>query len=71
MDIIEMARALGKEIQKDARFLRIEAAKKANDEDQSLQETIEKFNLKRVELSSEINKEDRDVEKLTQVWTKN
>ncbi len=67
MDIIEMARQLGKEIQKDARYLRLDAAKKANDEDQTLQELIEKFNMKRVELSTEINKEDRNVDRLTEL----
>ena len=45
MDIIEMARELGKEIQKDARYLRLVAAREANDADQNLQELIEKFNL--------------------------
>ena len=67
MDIIAMARELGKEIQKDSRYLRLEAAKRANDEDQDLQVAIEKFNLKRVELSTEINREDRDVNKLSQL----
>ncbi|MGN0664007.1 MAG: YlbF family regulator [Negativibacillus sp.] len=67
MDIITMARELGKEIQKDARYLRLVAAREANDADQGLQELIEKFNLKRVELSTAINSEERDVDKLTQL----
>ena len=67
MDIIAMARELGKEIQKDERYQRYVAAREANDNDQTLQDLIEKFNLKRVELSSAINSEDRDVDKLTQL----
>ncbi len=67
MDIIEMARELGKEIQKDPRYIRLVAAREANDADQNLQELIEKFNLKRVELSQAINSEERDVDKLTQL----
>lgn len=67
MDIITMARELGKEIQKDPRYLRLVTAREANDADQSLQELIEKFNLKRVELSQAINSEERDVDKLTQL----
>ena len=46
MDVIEMARELGKAIQQDERYKRIDAAKKANDEDSQLQELIVKFNLK-------------------------
>ncbi len=38
MDVIEMARELGKAIQQDERYKRIDAAKKANDEDSQLQE---------------------------------
>ncbi len=67
MDMIAMARELGKEIQKDERYLRLVAARTANDADQELQELIEKFNLKRVELSSAINSDTRDVDKLTQL----
>ena len=36
MDIITMARELGKLIQQDERYKRIDAAKKANDEDEKL-----------------------------------
>ena len=53
MDIIAMARELGKAIQQDERYKRIDAAKKANDEDQALQDLIVKFNMKRSELTTE------------------
>lgn len=64
MDIIAMARELGKAIQKDERYKRIDAAKKANDADQALQDLIVKFNMKRSELSTEMAQENKDPEKL-------
>ncbi len=67
MDIITMARELGKAIQQDERYLRIDAAKKANDEDKELQELIERFNMKRVELNMELSKEPQDKDKLMAV----
>ena len=67
MDIITMARELGKLIQQDERYKRIDAAKKANDEDEKLQELIAKFNLKRSELSVEMSQENKNPEKLNQL----
>ena len=64
MDIIAMARELGKAIQQDERYKRIDAAKKANDADQALQDLIVKFNMKRSELSTEMAQENKDPEKL-------
>ena len=67
MDIITMARELGKLIQQDERYKRIDAAKKANDEDDKLQELMAKFNLKRSELSVEMSQENKNPEKLNQL----
>lgn len=64
MDIIAMARELGKAIQQDERYKRIDAAKKANDEDQALQDLIVKFNMKRSELTTEKAQENKDTDKL-------
>ena len=64
MDIIAMAREVGKAIQQDERYKRIDAAKKANDADQALQDLIVKFNMKRSELSTEMAQENKDPEKL-------
>lgn len=64
MDIIAMARELGKAIQQDERYKRIDAAKKANDADSALQDLIVKFNMKRSELSTEMAQENKDPEKL-------
>ena len=64
MDLIKMAREMGKEIQATEAYKAYEAAKKANDEDQSLQDGINEFNLKRMALNQEMQKEEKDSAKL-------
>ena len=67
MDIIKMARELGKAIQEDDRYLALRLATQSNDEDQALQDMIGEFNLKRVSLNQEVQKADKDQEKLNQL----
>lgn len=64
MDVIQMARELGKLIQADERYKTYESAKNINDKDEKLQKLIEQFNLKRVELNTEMVKDDKDTEKI-------
>ena len=64
MDIIEMARELGKAIQEDDRYLALRLATQSNDEDQALQDMIGEFNLKRVSLNQEVQKPEKDQEKM-------
>jgi len=64
MDIIQMARELGKEIQKDERYLNMQVAVQNTDKDAKLQDMIGQYNLKRMSIESEIQKPDRDQEKL-------
>ena len=64
MDMIELARELGRQLQKDERYLAFEAARVASDEDQELQDLIGEFNLKRMAINNEAQKEDRSDEKL-------
>ena len=64
MDIIEMAKEMGKAIQADERYKALMRTKKANDEDQELQDLIGKFNLIRLELNNEVSKENKDQQKL-------
>ena len=64
MDLIQMARNMGKEIQATAEYKRLQAAIKANDEDKSLQDGIGEFNLKRMEMNQEMQKEEKDEKKL-------
>ena len=64
MDLIQMAREMGKAIQASAEYRRVDAARKANDGDTSLQDGIGRFNLLRMEMSQEMQKENKDEKKL-------
>lgn len=65
MDIITIARDLGKAIQQDERFIRMVSAQQVADEDIELQENIRSFNEKRVTINAEVGKQDKDMEKIT------
>ncbi len=67
MDLIQMARDLGKAIQADERYKNLQAAKENNDMDNVLQEQIGAFNLKRVAINQEVTKKEKDQEKLEQL----
>ena len=60
MTVIEMARELGKLIQQDERYAEYYRAKAATDADEELQQMIQEFNLKRMQLNSEMSKNDKD-----------
>ena len=62
MDIIEVTRELGRALQNDERYIAMVAARQASDEDQALQEAIGEFNLKRMAINNEAQKEDRNEE---------
>ena len=64
MDILEHARAIGRQIQIDDRYLALRAAQEASDADGDLQRLIGEFNLKRLAIDNEQAAEDRDDEKL-------
>ena len=66
MDAIKAARELGKAIQNDERYKGYVAAKLANDKDESLQQLIGEFNLKRENLRLQMEKpeSEQDSEKL-------
>ena len=51
MDIIELARQLGKAIQEDERFIEYHRARRLNDADEALQNLIGEFNLVRQNLA--------------------
>lgn len=63
-DIIELAREIGRQLQQDDRYIKFQLAKQATDEDKELQDLIGEFNLKRMAISNEVSKADRDEEKL-------
>ena len=51
MDIIEQARELGRQIQKDDRYLKVQIAQQNSDNDKELQALIGEFNLKRMNIN--------------------
>lgn len=70
MDIIEMAREMGKVLQEDPRYKQFAAAKLANDKDLDLQKEIADFNAAKMELNIEMAKTDKDTEAITAINNK-
>jgi cell fate (sporulation/competence/biofilm development) regulator YlbF (YheA/YmcA/DUF963 family) len=69
MEVIEKAKELGLAIMEDARCKRLQTAKAANDADSELQGMIGEFNLKKMQLNNEFNKEQnqQSKERLAQI----
>lgn len=67
MNVIEKARELGVLIQKDERYAAYYTAKEANDKDEELQNMINEFNMKRMQLNAEVSKETKDEERLAEL----
>ena len=67
MDVITAARALGKEIQKDERYLAFEEARKANEGDIELNGMIGKLNLIQLSYQNESEKDEPDKAKLDEM----
>ena len=51
-DIIEMAREIGRQLQKDELYLKLELARQQSEEDEELQNAIGEFNLKRMAINN-------------------
>ncbi len=66
MDVIGIARELGRQLQQEEVYINYSLAKQAADEDEELQSLISEFNDIRVKASGETEKpvEDRDQEKV-------
>lgn len=62
MDIVQMARELGKAVAKEDRIVRYNVARQTADEDKELQEMIGQFNLKKMEINNRVNKADKTPE---------
>lgn len=65
MTIIEQARAIGAAIQADSRYIDYNRIAEENDRDPEIQNKIGEFNLKRANLNREMQKEERDPDKMT------
>ena len=66
-NLIELAKDLAHELQRDQRFIRAQMAQAAADEDAGLQDLIGEFNLKRIALNNESTKEEKDGDKITRL----
>ena len=62
--MIELARELGAALQQDERYIRVQMAQAAADEDKELQELIGAFNLKRIAMQNEASRETPDEDKV-------
>ena len=67
--ILEMAKEIGHAIQQDERFVKLQMAQSAADNDAVLQELIGEFNLKRMAINAEAAKPEaeQDTEKVKQL----
>ena len=63
-DIIEIARELGRQLQKEEAYIKYNLARQAADEDKELQKLITQFSALRAEIADDASKgdEERDVE---------
>ena len=69
MDIIEKARELGRAIQQEESYIRLNEVRAKADADVELQSFIGEFNLKRMAINEEASKKDREQDKLSQLNT--
>ena len=60
MDCIDLFKRAAVALQTDPRYLALDQARKANDNDENLQNLIGEFNLARMDLNNEIGKSERD-----------
>ena len=67
MDIIELSREIGRQLQQDERYLAMHKASEACDGDLELQNLIGEFNLKRMAINNESNQETPDEAKLQEL----
>lgn len=64
MDVITAARELGKVLQADERYIRYAKAMLESEKNEALQAKIGEFNLTRMNLDKELNKDDKKDEEL-------
>lgn len=66
-NIIQLTRELGAKIQQSTEYKRFMEAKSANDADEELQRQIGDFNLLKMQLDTEHEKENKDEEKILSI----
>ena len=65
-DILDLAKEIGFALQEDGRYIRMQMAQAAADEDEALQGMIGEFNLKRIAVNSEADKDPERMKVLDQ-----
>ncbi len=70
MDIITLAREIGKALQETPEYAAYVAAREANDNDETLQNMIQEFNLTKMQISAASQAEERDTDKIADLTTK-
>ena len=63
-DLLEMAKQLGRELQKDERYLAFRKASEENDKDTDLQNLIAQFNQKRLDLGNAEDAQEQDEDRV-------
>ena len=69
MDVITLARELGRAIQQEESYKKLHDVQAQADADTELQSLIGEFNLKRMNINQEASKKDRDQDKLNKLNT--
>lgn len=64
MDVISKARELCKAIAESDEYIAMEQARKCSDNNKDLQDKINDFNLKKIALNREVNREDKNSDKI-------
>ena len=67
MDCIDLFKRAAVALQTDPPYLALDQARKANDNDENLQNLIGEFNLARMDLNNEIGKSERDDARITEL----
>ncbi len=67
MDIIEMARNLGKAIQEDDTYIKLKIAQQAVNDDKVLQDMIGNFNMLKLSANNEMTKDQPNQEKIKSI----
>ena len=70
MDIITLAREMGKALQETAEYKAYIAARDVNDNDETLQNMIQEFNLTKMQISAASQADNRDTDKIADLSTK-
>ena len=67
MDCIDLVKKAAAAMQTDPRYLELDAARRANDMDEELQNLIGEFNLARLDLNNETDKMERDDDRINEL----